>query len=237
VILLVQPELVSLLAPVSGISACFGFGSEIPPVDLQFPLMSLPSRLGVSLDSIPAECPYLAPDPKAASAWADRLATLPGLKVGLVWAGDPQSLQPAAARVDPRRSLRLNQLAPLAAVAGVSFLSLQKGAPAEQARAGLPGMTLHDWTSELTSFADTAALVQNLDLVISVDTAVAHLAAALGRPVWLLNRFDSCWRWLDGRDDSPWYPTLRQFRQTRPGDWAEVISRVRAALTARALEA
>jgi len=237
VILLVQPELVSLLASLPGVSACFGFGSEVPQIDLQFPLMSLPSRLGVSLDTIPADCPYLAPDPEAASAWRERLASLPGLRVGLVWAGDPQSLQPASARVDGRRSLRLGQLAPLAAVDGVSFVSLQKGQPAEQTRAGPPGLTLHDWTSELTSFADTAALALNLDLVVSVDTAVAHLAAALGRPVWLLNRFDSCWRWLDGRDDSPWYPTLRQFRQTSPGDWAGVISRLRAALTVSALEA
>jgi len=241
VILLVQPELMSLLASMPGVTACFGFASEVPQVDLpqvdvQFPLMSLPLALGVSLEGIPA-APYLAPDPHAASAWRERIAALPGLRVGLVWAGDPQSLQPEAARVDRRRSLRLDQLAPLAAVEGVSFVSLQKGAPAEQARAGLPGVTLHDWTSELTSFADTAALAQTLDLVISVDTAVAHLAAALGRPVWLLNRFDSCWRWLDGRDDSPWYPTLRQFRQTGPGDWAGVISRLRTALAAKALEA
>lgn len=230
VILLVQPELVSLLTAMPGVTACLGFGSEVPPVDLQYPVMSLPLALGISLDTIPAD-PYLAPDPDAASAWRTRLAALPGLKVGLVWAGDPQSLQHEAARVDQRRSLRLNQLAPLAAVAGVSFVSLQKGQPVEQARAGLPGVALHDWTSELNSFADTAALVHNLDLVISVDTAVAHLAAALGRPVWLLNRFNSCWRWLDGRDDSPWYPTLRQFRQTSPGDWGGVITRLRAALT------
>lgn len=235
VILLVQPELVSLLAAMPGVTACLGFGSAVPPVDLQYPVMSLPWALGVTLDTIPAD-PYLAADPDAASAWRERLAALPGLKVGLVWAGDTQSLQPEAARVDPRRSLRLNQLAPLAAVEGVSFVSLQKGQPAEQAHAGLAGRTLHDWTGELNSFADTAALAQTLDLVISVDTAVAHLAAALGRPVWLLNRFDSCWRWLDGRDDSPWYPTLRQFRQTSPGEWAGVVTRLRAALAARVAE-
>jgi Tfp pilus assembly protein PilF len=241
VILMVQPELVSLLAAMPGITACLGIGGEVPPIDLpqldvQYPIMSLPLALGVSLDDIPA-APYLAPDPDAASAWRERLAALPGLRIGLVWAGDPQSLFPEAARVDQRRSLRLNQLAPLAGVDGVSFVSLQKGQPAEQARAGLAGLTLHDWTSELTSFADTAALAGNLDLVISVDTAVAHLAAALGRPVWLLNRFDSCWRWLDGRDDSPWYPTLRQFRQTSPGDWAGVVARLRTALAAKVLEA
>ena len=92
------------------------------------------------------------------------------------------------------------------------------------------GLTLHDWTAELSDFADTAALVGALDLVISVDTAVAHLAGALGRPVWLLNRRDTDWRWLLERDDSPWYPTLRQFRQTQDGDWAPVVARVRDAL-------
>ncbi|HEX4504822.1 MAG TPA: tetratricopeptide repeat protein [Alphaproteobacteria bacterium] len=237
VILLTQPELVSLLAPMPGVAVCLGFGSELPHIDLQCPLMSLPLRLGISLDTIPAKCPYLAPDPEAASAWAQRLAALPGLRTGLVWAGNPRLNDPEATRVDQRRSLRLNQLGPLAKVEGVSFVSLQKGYAAEQTGAGLAGVKLHDWTSELDSFADTAALVQNLDLVIAVDTAVAHLAAALGRPVWLLNRFDSCWRWLDGRDDSPWYPTLRQFRQTGPGDWEGVVSRVGAALKDRVLEA
>ena len=125
--------------------------------------------------------------------------------------------------MDARRSIPLATLAPLAEIAGVTFVSLQKGAaPA--------GMALIDWTGELADFADTAALATALDLVITVDTAVAHLAAALGRPVWLLNRFDADWRWLRGRDDSPWYPTLRQFRQTMPGDWADVVQRVAIAL-------
>src|SRR5215469_13251322 len=112
--------------------------------------------------------------------------------------------------------LRTKALAPLGEVSGVSFVSLQKGGPAAQAADPPHGMMLHDFTTDLHDFEDTAALIVNLDLVISVDTSVAHLAGALGKPVWLLNRFDTDWRWLLNRDDSPWYPTLRQFRQPRP---------------------
>jgi len=119
-------------------------------------------------------------------------------------------------------------------VPGVVLVSLQKGAAAAQLKAtGLAG-AVHDWTEELNDFADTAALIEALDLVISVDTAAVHLAGALGKPVWLLNRFDTCWRWLLGRDDSPCYPTLRQFRQPRAGDWESVLERVGAALAAKA---
>jgi hypothetical protein len=137
-----------------------------------------------------------------------------------------------AHRIDRRRSLKLAQLAPLGAVAGVSLVSLQKGAGAAQAVPA--GMVLHDWTAELGDFADTAALMQALDLVVSADTSPLHLAGALGRPVWLLDRYDSCWRWLRERDDSPWYPTLRRFRQAAPGEWGEVVGRVAAALRAEA---
>jgi hypothetical protein len=232
VILLVQPALVSLLAGIEGIAACIGFGDKLPRFDLQYPLMSLPYALGIELASVQANYPYLTAAPDAVAGWGDRLAALPGRKVGLVWAGDPRPDQPEANRTDRRRSMRFDQLASLADIPGVSFVSLQKGKPAEQARTAIPGLTLHDWTPELRSFADTAALAHNLDLVISVDTSVAHLAGAIGRPVWMFNRFDSCWRWLDGRDDSPWYPTLRQFRQATAGDWAGVLARVRAELQA-----
>jgi tetratricopeptide (TPR) repeat protein len=230
VLLMVQQPLVSLLRGVQGVEACFGLDDKPPRYDVQYPLLSLPHALGTRLDDIPADIPYLAAEPGSVAAWRERLASIPGLKIGLVWAGDPRPHQPEASRLDRRRSVRFDQLAPLAGIAGVSFVSLQKGKAAEQARTALPDLELHDWTSELNSFADTAALVEALDVVISVDTSVVHLGGALGRPVWLLNRFDSCWRWLDGRDDSPWYPTLRQFRQARPGDWDEVLARVRAAL-------
>jgi cytochrome P450 len=107
---------------------------------------------------------------------------------------------------------------------------LQKGEPAVQAAAPPPGLSLHDWTNELTDFADTAALIEALDLVITVDTAVAHVAGALGKPVWILSRFDACWRWLTERDDSPWYPSARLWRQPEPGDWSGVVAKVAAAL-------
>lgn len=158
---------------------------------------------------------------------------LPGLRVGLVWSGDPRPNNPVQSAMDRRRSIRLADLAPLAEVPGVVFVSLQKGAPAAQAADPPAGMVVHDWTAELEDFDATAALMTALDLVISVDTAPAHLAGALGRPVWLLNRFDTDFRWLLGRDDSPWYPTMRQFRQARSGDWEEVIARVAVALRER----
>ena len=202
--------------------------------------MSLPHLLGDAAWPPPSP-PYLAAAPHAVERWRRRLDARPGIKVGLVWAGEPRTLHSTRGKMDPRRaalaadmdarrSLRLAALAPLADVAGVSFVSLQKGEPATQAAEPPLGMTLMDDTAELLDFADTAALVEALDLVISVDTAVAHLAGALGRPVWLLNRYDTDWRWMLDRDDSPWYPSLRQFRQPSFGDWQTVIGQVRDAL-------
>jgi tetratricopeptide (TPR) repeat protein len=235
VVLEVQPGLVRLLSRLTGVFRVAALGTPVPAFDLQCPLLSLPAVFGTTLETIPAEVPYLAADPAAAAAWRARLAGLAGLKVGglkvgLVWAGLRRADMPDAAAIDARRSLTLAALAPLADVAGVSFVSLQKGEPAAQAAAPPAGMRLHDFTAELDDFADTAALIEALDLVIAVDTSVAHLAAGMGKPVWLLNRYDTCWRWLLNRDDSPWYPTLRQFRQPKPGDWADVIEAVRAEL-------
>ena len=222
VTLRVQPALVRLLAGMEGVMRVQDRDGVPPEGALYLPLASLPLLFGTTLATIPAEVPYVFAESGAVAGWQARLATLPGRKIGLAWAGDPRrSLSDRA--MDARRSIPLATLAPLAEIAGVTFVSLQKGAaPA--------GMALIDWTGELADFADTAALATALDLVITVDTAVAHLAAALGRPVWLLNRFDADWRWLRGRDDSPWYPTLRQFRQTIPGDWDGVVQRVAAAL-------
>jgi Flp pilus assembly protein TadD len=230
VILQVQPALVRLMASLPGEREVIAQGQPPPAFDLQCPLLSLPGVFGTTLETIPAQVPYLAPDPAAADAWRRRLAALPGLKVGLVWAGNPRKGNAMMAAADMRRSLALSRLAPLATVAGVSFVSLQKGEAASQAASPPPGMALYDVTGELDDFADTAALVEALDLVISVDTSVVHLAGALGKPTWLLNRYDTCWRWLHDRDDSPWYPTLRQFRQPEPGDWERVIACVREAL-------
>ena len=229
ILLSVPPPLIRLLSRLEGVAEFVQPGRPIPDFAQYCSLMSLPHVFGTVLETIPAEIPYLSAEPAARDAWRQRLAGLQRLKVGLVWAGGAaQPDRPDAARADARRSIALAALAPLASLA--DFVSLQKGAPAAQAPP--PGMALHDFTVELNDFADTAALIEALDLVISVDTAVVHLAGALGKPVWLLNRYDTCWRWLLGRDDSPWYPTLRQFRQHAPDDWAPVIAEVAAALAA-----
>jgi tetratricopeptide (TPR) repeat protein len=222
VVLEVQRPLVPLLAGLPGIETIVAHGDPLPPFDLYCPLLSLPRVLGTTLETIPQQTSYLRADPQRAAAWRQRVRQLDGLRVGLVWAGN-QTMSG-----DRRRSIPLERFSELADLRGVSFFSLQKGPAAS--RSPPPGLSLHDWTEDLHDFGETAALIEALDLVISVDTAVAHLAGALGRPVWLLNRFDRCWRWLLNRDDSPWYPTLRQFRQPQPGDWSSVLKQVRAEL-------
>jgi Tfp pilus assembly protein PilF len=236
VILEVQPGLERLMAGLAGVEQVVGQGEPLPPFDAHVPLMSLPLALGARPNSAPAKIPYLAADPAAAKAWARRLAG-EGLRVGLVWAGAARPDQAIAAAVDRRRSLPLAAFAPLAEIDGVALHSLQKGAPAAQLRDGSapPGLVsaITDPTADLYDFADTAALIANLDLVIACDTSVAHLAGAMGKPVWILSRFDGCWRWLCDRDDTPWYPTARLFRQTAPGDWTGVLGQVAAALAER----
>jgi hypothetical protein len=152
--------------------------------------------------------------------------------VGLVWAGNArrETQNVSLIHIDVRRSIALQQLSPLTQVKNVVFYSLQKGEPAAEAKQSPNGMRLIDHTDYIDDFSDTAAFIMNLDLVISVDTSVVHLAGALGKPVWILNRFDTCWRWMLDRDDSPWYPTARLFRQPAPGDWVSVVERVRTEL-------
>jgi Flp pilus assembly protein TadD len=230
VVLVVPRPLVRLLSSLHGVERIIPTGDPLPAYDLHCPLMSLAGIFGTSLDTIPAPVPYLKADPGRVAAWRQRSIDVDGFGIGLVWAGNPRANEPASNAVDRRRSIALDRLAPLASVPGVTFISLQKGEAAAQIGSRPAGMVLHDWTQELDDFAETAALVETLDLVISVDTAVAHLAGSLGKPVWLLNRFDTCWRWLLGREDSPWYPTLRQFRQPALGDWDGAISQLRRAL-------
>jgi Flp pilus assembly protein TadD len=232
--LLAQPPLRRLFSRLPEIERVYAFGDPIPPFDLHCPLLSLPRALGVRLESIPREVPYLSAPSASVSRWRRRIGHEPRLKVGLAWAGGAREDDPEAMRVDARRSLRLARLAPLAGIPGVRWFSLQKGPPAEQAAAPPEGMELTDWSGELEDFEDTAALIECLDLVLSVDTAVAHLAGALGRPVWVLSRFDGCWRWLDGRADSPWYPTMRIFRQQAPLDWSAPLDEVAQSLAALA---
>jgi hypothetical protein len=191
-----------------------------PTTDLHCPQMSLPLIFKTRLETIPAHSPYLTADPADVQRWADRTRSITGLKVGLVWAGSPIHSN------NRNRSMRLEQLAPLANVTGVSFFSLQIGSAASQTATPPPGLQLVDFTGELSDFAETAALVMNLDLIISVDTAIVHLAGALGKPVWVLLPNVPDWRWMLDREDSPWYPTMRLFRQPATGQWEPVVQRV-----------
>src|SRR5271165_2479540 len=231
VVLEVQPPLARLMARLEGVAQVVAQGEALPAFDMHCPLMSLPRAFATIPETVPANVPYLEADPAQQAAWRDALAGLPGRRVGLVWAGCARAWLPHAAALDRRRSMRLADMAPLAGVRECSFVSLQLGPPAAQLNEPPAGLLVHDVADRLGDFADTAALVANLDLVIAVDTAVAHLAGALGRPVWLLNRFDTCWRWLLGRDDSPWYPGLRQYRHDGKSDWEHVMQRVANALS------
>jgi tetratricopeptide (TPR) repeat protein len=212
------PSMKRLLATLPGVKAIHCEPDPLPAFDAQCSLLSLPMLLKTTVETIPADIPYLFADPDRAGVWRQKLASIPGrLKVGLAWAGNPDHQR------DHDRSCGLQCLAPLAQIAGVAFISLQKGPAASQAITPPPGLMLHDFTVDLSDFADTAALITNLDLVISVDTSVAHLAGALGKPVWTLPAFAPDWRWLLNRSDSPWYPTMRLFRQKSPGDWNSAI--------------
>ena len=225
----VQPELQSLVAGAPGVSRAIARGQALPDYDFHCPLMSLPLHVGPGAHG---EVPYLRAERDKARQWTTRLEGYRAPRIGLVWAGKSRLQNAELDAIDRRRSVSLKQLASLAGIAQLSFFSLQKGgATAELADSNLP---IHDFSAQWQDFADTAAFVDNLDLVISVDTAVAHLAGALGKPVWLLNRFDSCWRWGVGKTDTPWYPELRQFRQPRAGDWETPIAELTAALKAYA---
>jgi tetratricopeptide (TPR) repeat protein len=223
-ILATQPELRRLFQTVQGADKIVCPPEDIPNFDVQCPLLSLGHLFGTTLESIPARIPYLSADPALIESWAKRIGKDDRLKIGLCWAGSPKHQQ------DSTRSLKLDDFAPLSKISTARYFSLQKS-PDGQSPALLPeSPTMTDWTRELSDFADTAALIANLDLVISCDTSVAHLAGALGKPVWILLPMVPDWRWLLKRDDSPWYPTMRLFRQKKSGDWTGVISRVTEAL-------
>lgn len=217
VLLQVQRPLVRLLRDMPGPTGVFALEEPAPPADWHCDLLSLPHRFPSAASR---QGPYLTAAAARVARWRDRLRHLPGPRVGLAWAGSP------GMAADARRSLPLHLLDPLAEIEGIHFVSLQRG-PAAGDTSRLP---LERPAMEGDGFEDTAALVMALDLVVSVDTAVLHLAGGLGRPVWLLNRHDSCWRWQQGRDGSDWYPTLRQFRQHQPGDWPGVVRRLATAL-------
>lgn len=223
VLLETHAPLARLMATAEGVASVIVHGDPLPPFDLHVPIMSLPYRLGLaSIADIPAKCPYLSAPPQSRIAIPQRGAR--ELRVGLVWAGRPTH------KNDRNRSLAPSHLAPLAGVPNVRLFSLQLGATAADL-AQVPGIV--DLAPQLADFAETAAAIEALDLVIAVDTAVAHLAGALGKEVWILLPFAPDWRWLLARDTSPWYPSAKLYRQPRLGDWAGVMARISADLTAR----
>jgi tetratricopeptide (TPR) repeat protein len=209
-----------LFATVEGVDAVIDPDQPLPSFDCQVPLMSLPLAFRTTLETIPARVPYVSANPDQVAAWRKRLAPYAGQrKIGLAWKGNPQFTRAAA------KSCPVQRLEALVRTAGCAFFSLQKGEAAPPA--------VLDHGRELDTFADTAALMGALDLVITVDTAAAHLAGALGKPVWILLPFAADWRWLLDREDSPWYPTARLIRQPRPGDWESVICAVQSKLGER----
>ena len=225
VLMEVVADIHRLLSTVKGVDQLVIAGLSAPEADLVTPLLSVPLWYGTTVETIPAEVPYLTADPRLVESFAAKYFRAdPNFKAGIVWAGRPTHAN------DHHRSMALAALAPLAEVPGVSFYGLQKGDAAAQLRNPPAGMKIIDLSMGLTDFNWTAAAISGLDLVITVDTAVCHLAGALGKPVWVLVPFVPDWRWMLGRDDSPWYPTMRLFRQKTRGDWEGVLGRVKQEL-------
>ncbi|HUN69070.1 MAG TPA: hypothetical protein VMU46_09745, partial [Burkholderiales bacterium] len=223
VILEVQPALKSLLSDIHGADGVVSRGEPLPEFDFQLPMLSLPLAFGTRLETIPATVPYLRPAIAKVKVWKDRLGQNSGLNVGIAWSGSPNY------RDNHNRSMALSKLIALANP-NVRLISLMKEVPPGDEDALRANTQIRHFGRELEDFSDTAALVSLMDLVISTDTSIPHLAGALGKPVWILLQFVPDWRWLLDREDSPWYPTARLFRQTRIGDWDTVVEKVRGEL-------
>ncbi|HTP63426.1 MAG TPA: tetratricopeptide repeat protein [Burkholderiales bacterium] len=221
------PELAGLFSDAPGVSAVVVSGAALPAFEVYCPLPSLPHLFGTTLDTIPVRVPYLHADAAKAARWKEKFAGDGAVcRVGLVWASQSKH------RTAGAKSIPLKAMAPLAGIPGVHYYSLQKGAAAREIDQAPAGMRIFDLSGELADFSDAAAALANLDLVISVDTAVAHLAGALARPTWTLLKFAPDWRWLMDRGDCPWYPTMRLYRQRRPGDWTDPLAAIAQQLPA-----
>lgn len=229
VILEVPPNLRALYRCIKGVTLAT-YGEPVPPFDVHLAIMSVPFVLGIAIDTIPAPIPYLFADPERVEMWRDRLPQ-GGFRIGIVWQGK------AGVSVDRGRSYALEHLAPVARIPGVTLVSLQKGYGLDQLDKLPDGMRVvtlgEDFDAGNDAFLDTAAVMQHMDLIISSDTSVAHLAGALGRPVWVPLKYAPDWRWLTEREDCPWYPTsMRLFRQRHTGDWTHLFERLAAEVTA-----
>ena len=225
VILETPTALMRLMKTLQGVSLLIRDGDDIPPFDVHCSLLTLPYIFQTTLETIPSSVPYLRAENKEVIVWNEKLKSQlkskDNPKIGIVWAGNPRAYDHHLNACDQRRSIFPDRLKPLLSLSHLDFVSLQKGGPRCP-----EDIKLIDFMDEVEDFADTAALMMCLDLIITVDTSMVHLAGAIGRPVWLFDRFDSCWRWLRDRDTSPWYPQLQIFRQEQPGNWIDVIDRV-----------
>jgi hypothetical protein len=224
VIVEAQEPIAPLLIDVPGVSDSIPRGSELPDFDYHIAMMSVPRVVGTTLKNIPNDMPYILPPAVAHENWRAitrgdaRAEGQKKLRVGLAWAGNRANI------VDVRRSIPLSMLAPLAEAPNVRFYSLQVGDAAQESKTSQ--FPIIDHTDMLTDFTHTSGLIANLDLVISVDTVVAHLAGAMNAKVWLLSYTPGDWRWMFEREDSPWYPSMKIFRQPQAGNWEEPITRV-----------
>ncbi|MEQ8790498.1 MAG: DUF6165 family protein [Pirellulaceae bacterium] len=231
IVLNCQKPLLPLLARTSGLDAIVAQKEPLPPFDVWIPLMSVPGVLDTNLETIPAPIPYIHADPELAAAWKSRLAENNSFKIGIAWQGNKDH------QADLQRSVRLEQFAPLADVPGVELFSLQKGYGSEQIAELAGKFHVTEFSPPLDeptgAFMDTAAVMRQLDLVICSDTSLAHLAGAMGVPIWTALSYSPDWRWLLKRDDSPWYPSMRLFRQDTLGDWTPVFARMAEALRER----
>jgi hypothetical protein len=218
--------LTALLKSCPGVKKVVAHGAPLPDFDCHAPLMSLPRLLGTTVETIPASVPYLSADKALIERWRRELSTVRAFKVGIGWQGNPQN------GTDYRRSIPLEQFAILANIPGVQLFGLQKGYGTDQLAKVIGDFPIIDLSGrlDLGGFQVTAAAICNMDLVITSCTARAHLAGALGTPTWVALCFASEWRWLRERSDSPWYPTIRLFRQPEPGDWDTVFEQIAHAL-------
>lgn len=226
--------LARLLRALDGVDEIVVAPQSVEGCDAQVSVMSLPYLCWRDLGRAPTPIPFLAIDRELVDAWRSRVRDRAALRVGLAWSGNPRLGNVEANTIDRRRSMPLATLRPLFDVPDVAWYSLQKGDAAGELAQAPFAARITDLTADLSDFADTGALVEQLDLVICVDTSVLHLACALGKPTWMPNRFDACWRWGPERTDAPWYPTLRMFRQRTFGDWAPVVADIAHALAREA---
>jgi tetratricopeptide (TPR) repeat protein len=222
IILACKQELLKLFQQLDGIEQLMPMMEPLPQHDVHCPILSLPGVLRTTIETIPRDVPYLKADTKLAEQWEARMPKDGHRRIGLVWSGKRAP--------DPLRATTLAALAPLASLKNAWFCSLQKGEPSQQVKTPPPGLLLTDWTEEFHDLTDTAALIDRLDLVITVDTVIAHLAGAMGKPTWVLLSFVPDWRWMMDRSDSPWYPTMKLFRQKSHGDWTGPIEEIRQQL-------